>query len=187
MNYRIDVPASSALWLLVIVMLVPAILAAVILESLKQPVSLSLFLLAAMTVLAILLTAGLWLKGTGTVSIDSHTVAASAATYRFEARRDDVIAASIRMFSSLREAGVGFRRNGIGLPGYRVGWFSMTFDGAPRRAFLLVTRSPLLLVPFATGELLLVSCPSDCSERTLAALGSPRRGEPIEAQAERPR
>jgi hypothetical protein len=174
MKYQLNVPASAVLWLFVIVAIVPVALAAVILRGLNQPVSSSLLLLAAMIVLAVILTGGLWLKGAGTVSIDSHTVAASGATYRFEARRDDVIADRIQMLSTLPAAGVRFRRNGIGLPGYRVGWFSMTFDAAPRRAFLLVTTSPLLRIPFKNGEVLLVSCPSDRAEHVLAALGSPR-------------
>jgi hypothetical protein len=174
MNYRLTMPASSVLWLFVIVMIVAAVLTAVVLGGLKQSVDLSLRLLAVMTVLAVLLTAGLRLKGAGTVSITPHTIFAAAATYRFEARREDVIADRIQSFSSLRDAGVRFRRNGIGLPGYRVGSFSMSFDGAQHRAFLLVTVSPFLRIPFKNGEVLLVSCPPDCSERALSVLGSPK-------------
>jgi hypothetical protein len=174
MRYQVCVPASSVLWLLAIVTILPAIVAAGILKGLQQPSGLSLFLLAAMTVVALIISAGLWLRGAGIVAIDSHTIVASAATYRFQGQRDELIPDGIQIFPSLREAGVGFRRNGIGLPGYRVGWFSITLDGAPRRAFLLATSSPFLRVPFKNGEVLLVSGPSGRSQQSLS-LGALKR------------
>lgn len=171
MSYQIQVPRSAAIFLFAMIVLVPS-LAALLLEASGRPLGLVRLLVAATTAVAAILTAALWLWGTGTVSIGEHTVVASAAAYRFEARRDEVVGAKVKRLSALRDAHVILRRNGIGLPNYRVGWFSVLFEGATHRAFLLATRPPYLLIPHKNGEVLIVSCPAERSYEVLRALAA---------------
>ncbi|MGB6449913.1 MAG: hypothetical protein WBE92_04115 [Steroidobacteraceae bacterium] len=174
MNYRIPVPPSSVAWLFALIVMVPSIGAIVLLTVLGQPVRLAIFLITAFAVIAAVATAGCGMKGEGTVSIGPQTVLASAASYRFEAKRNDVVADGVKRLLSLSEVRVHYRKNGIGLPGYRVGWFSVTVGGERRQAFLLVTTSPILLIPLRSGELLLLSCPAERSQEALSVLASPR-------------
>ncbi len=170
MRYQIRVPGSAAIFLLAMIVVVPSLAASVILTGSGRPLGLVLVLLAIATAIAFSLTATLWLWGAGTVSIGEHTVVASAAAYRFEAKRDQIAADQVKRLSVLSEVHVTARRNGIGLPTYRVGWFSVRLDGATHRAFLLTTSPPLLLIPFKNGELLVVSCPAERSYEALRAL-----------------
>jgi hypothetical protein len=174
MSYQIRVPRSSAIFLFAMIVLVPSLTAVLILEASGRPLGLALPLVTASTAIAVILTAALWIWGAGTVSVGQHTIVASAAAYRFETKRDQVIPDKVKRLAALSEAHLTSRRNGIGLPNYRVGWFSMLLGGAAHRAFLLATSPPYLLVPFKNGEVLVVSCPADRAHEALRALAAPQ-------------
>jgi len=90
------------------------------------------------------------------ITLDAQTLTVKAAFYERSVSRSDIVWVDSHLVDFVREPGLspGVRVNGIGLPGYRAGWFRLA-NGT--RAFLLTTHGPLAYIAVRGGEDLLLS------------------------------
>lgn len=88
--------------------------------------------------------------------------------YQLQLARSELLVEQARIIDLKQEADLApsFKTNGIGMPGFQLGWFSLKGKG---RAFVAITdRSKLVLVPTTQGYNLLLSVPE--GEKFLAQL-----------------
>ncbi|MGL4894963.1 MAG: PH domain-containing protein [Shewanella sp.] len=79
--------------------------------------------------------------------------------YKVQLSRSDILPAEARIVDLRQEAHLtpSFKTNGIGMPGFQLGWFNLQGKG---RAFLAITdQSQLVLVPTTKGYSLLLTVP----------------------------
>lgn len=81
-------------------------------------------------------------------------VKAGLFTRRVPIARLDIGAARISMLGEQADSRAGFKLLGVGLPGYRTGWFMMRDGG---RAFLMTTSGPTLRLPVRDAAPLLLT------------------------------
>ncbi len=164
-RYSVPVPISSAIWLLVLMVVVPALAWLGMAVFVPRVATGALLVLGGLMVLGLSVATGLWLGGSGAVSVGPTHLSASGAGYRFEVTLSDVLGESVQRLGSVDGLALRRRINGIGLPGYKVGWFTLFLAGRTHRAFLLVAGGPLLVIPLRTGDLVVLTCPlSHCGE-----------------------
>ncbi|MDH0450335.1 PH domain-containing protein [Shewanella sp. GD04112] len=88
--------------------------------------------------------------------------------YKVQLARSELLVEQARLIDLKLEADLvpSFKTNGIGMPGYQLGWFNLKGKG---KAFVAVTdKSELVLVPTTRGYNLLLSVPE--GEKFLAQL-----------------
>ncbi|MDP6416565.1 MAG: PH domain-containing protein [Gammaproteobacteria bacterium] len=90
------------------------------------------------------------------ILLDTQTLNVKAAFYERNVNLSDIIWANSHIIdlSNMPEFTPRVRVNGIGLPGYRAGWFRLA-NGS--QAFLLVTHGPLAYLPVQGGKDFLLS------------------------------
>ena len=174
-TYRLPVPPSCPVTLFIVIGAVPSIVTLVALSIIGQRGQIPVAVLIGFVAFAAAVAFAFWGFGAGRVSIDRSGIRASAASYRIEVGSQEIVAAGARRLATLREVQLHRRTNGIGLPGYRVGWYSVSVQGTRQAAFLLVTGAPILLVPLRGGKLLLLSCPAEQAQAAVALLTSTER------------
>ena len=79
--------------------------------------------------------------------------------YKVQLSRADLLPTEARIVDLQQEADLtpSFKTNGIGMPGFQLGWFNLQGKG---RAFLAITdKSQLVLVPTTKGYSLLLTVP----------------------------
>ena len=112
---------------------------------------------SSVTLLSIILFAALvYFLLRNEIVFDTQTLKVKAAFYERSVNRADIVWADSRIIdlSHMPEFKPWVRVNGIGLPGYRAGWFRLA-NGS--RAFLLVTHGPLAYLPVQGGKDFLLS------------------------------
>ena len=88
--------------------------------------------------------------------------------YKVQLARSELLVAQARLIDLKQEASLvpSFKTNGIGMPGFQLGWFNLK---GKEKAFVAVTdKSELVLVPTTRGYNLLLTVPE--GERFLAQL-----------------
>jgi len=175
LSYRLPVPPSCPVTLFVVIGAVPSIVTLVALSIVGQRGQIPVAVLVGFVAFAAVVALAFWGFGAGRVWIDRSGLRASAASYRIAVGSQEIVTAGARRLSSLQEVQLHRRTNGIGLPGYRVGWYSVSVQGTRHAAFLLVTGTPILLVPLTDGKLILLSCPAEQAHAAVALLSSTER------------
>jgi len=119
--------------------------------------ALTITVTGAVTALSVILFAAfVWFLSRNEIMLDAQALTVRAAFYERTVSRADIDWTESRFIDAARDSGLTprVRVNGIGLPGYRAGWFRLA-NGA--RAFVLQTQGPLAYLPVAGGEALVLT------------------------------
>lgn len=115
-----------------------------------------IFLLAAAFLLVVFFAVSAPMFIRHSIVIDDQTLKIEMAFYSQSVNRTDLIPTSARIFllSKSPELRMRLRTNGIGLPGYQVGWFILNNDS---KAFAAITSDEAVYVQTTKGYSLLFS------------------------------
>ncbi len=150
------VPAMKTLvWAFVFVVVLPVLITGGAVFLAKKALMISVMsTVAALSVILFAAFAFFLLRNE--ISLNAQGLTVKAAFYERTVSRSDIVWENSRFVDVIREPEISprVRVNGIGLPGYRAGWFRL---GNGTRAFLLMTHGPLAYLPVRDGDDFLLS------------------------------
>ncbi len=145
----------SIVWAFVFVVVLPVLTTWVAVFVANR--ALTVTVTGAVTALSVILFAALaWFLSRNEIMLDGQALTVRAAFYERSVNRADIDWNESHFIDAARDSGLAprVRVNGIGLPGYRAGWFRLA-NGA--RAFVLQTQGPLAYLPVTGGEAFLLT------------------------------
>lgn len=110
------------------------------------------------------------------IEIDQNRLIVGGGVYKEEIPLNEVkLAETVKLDSGALGQTIGFRTNGIGMPGFRLGWFS---GKQGKRLFALITSGDVLKIPTTRSYDLVVSVPS--ANAFLSQMAAPAANQPKE-------
>ncbi|MFQ5636087.1 MAG: PH domain-containing protein [Gammaproteobacteria bacterium] len=155
MNIAVAPAIKTFLWAFVFVVIAPVLITAGSAYLTNRAMMFSVT--GIVTALSVALFAGgVLLLSRGEISLDTETLRVNAGFYERRIGVSGIDWHDSRFIDLAREPDLSprLRLNGIGLPGYRAGWFRLA-NGT--RAFLLTTHGPLAYLKVRDGEDLMLS------------------------------
>lgn len=154
-NLVVAPTTRSLVWAFVFVVVLPVLTTWVAVFFANR--ALTVTVTGAVTALSVVLFAAFaWFLLRNEIVLDTQSLTVRAAFYERSVSRDDIDWNESRFIDTAGDSKLRprVRVNGIGLPGYRAGWFRLA-NGA--RAFVLQTQGPLAYLPVAGGEAFLLT------------------------------
>lgn len=173
--YQGGLGVKQVLFVLGLVFALPFVLVSIALYLSSGAVSFKMPALIACLTLPIALFL-LYQINSAKIAIDRDRLIVGGGVYKEEISLSEVkIAEAVKLESGAASQIMGFRTNGIGMPGFRLGWFS---GKQGKRLFVLITNGDVVKVPTTRSYDLVVSVPS--ANTFLSQMATPAASQPKE-------
>ena len=155
MNFAVQPGLKAYIWACLFMIVLPVVITAAAL--LLGARSLAPGLLAGIALTGALLCAVTgWMMWRTEIVLEQNYLRITAGFYARQVPHSsiDLSSSEIVDFAARTELEPGLRTNGVGLPGYRVGWYRLKNGD---RAFVVLTGGRVMYLPLRRGESLLLS------------------------------